>query len=68
MTPTILQCGRRLAEIDGHTVRLMLRDNKRKPPRAVRQGTKTLVTRAECLFAGIQWVENGWIDFGDRSV
>lgn len=63
MRPTILQCGRRLAEITDTHVQLFLQDNKRKPPRPVRQGSKTMPTRAECIYSGLTWVERGFIDF-----
>ena len=65
--PTLIERGRRSAEIDGNHVRLFNRDNLRKPPRAIRQGTRTLPSIALCWHAAVMWTQKGAIDFGEAD-
>lgn len=63
----IIEQGRRRAEIDGNTVRLLLQDNKRRKPRVVRQGTKVLLSEADCWHSAVLWVKKASIDFGENE-
>ena len=62
-----IESGRRSAVIDRNHVQLFLRDNKRKAPRAIRQGNATLRGEAEAIIAALMWARKSTIDFGEQE-